>query len=64
MLGTHLEMNGDKFPKKMVTRYQGILITAWYGTYKLSGKRKYLDFLYQISFGTQNTQEFEMFEIL
>ena len=56
--------SGNKFQKKMVTRYKGILITAWYGTYKLSGKCKYLDFLYQTDFGAQNTQRFEMIEML
>lgn len=59
-----LEKYGDKFSKKMVTRYQGILITAWYGTYRLSGKRKYLDFLYQTGLGAKNAQGFGMFEIL
>ena len=64
MSGIQLELYGDKFPKKMVTRYQGILITAWYGTYKLSGERKYLDFLYQTGLGAKNAQGFGMFEIL
>ena len=64
MSGIHLEMYGDKFPKKMVIRYQGVLITAWYGTHKLSGERKYLDFLYQTGLGAKNAQGFGMFEIL
>lgn len=59
-----LEKYGDTFSKKMVTRYQGILITAWYGTYRLSGERKYLDFLYQTGLGAKNAQGFGMFEIL
>lgn len=54
----------DKMPKKFVTKYQGRYITAWYGTYELSGKRKYLDFLYQVGLGSKNSQGFGMFEIL
>ena len=64
MLEIHLEMYGDKFPKKMVTRYQGVLIIAWYGTDKLSGERKYLDFLYQTGLGAKKAKGFGMFEIL
>ena len=48
----------------MVTRYQGILIIAWYGTYRLSGECKYLDFLYQIGLGAKNAKGFGMLEIL
>ena len=55
---------GDKVPKKFVTRYQGSYITAWYGQYQISGKRKYLDFLYQVGLGSKNSQGFGMFEIL
>lgn len=62
MLETQKE--GDKIPKKFVTRYQGSYITAWYGTYELSGERKYLDFLYQTGLGSKNSQGFGMFEIL
>lgn len=54
---------GEKLPRKLVTRYQGSYINAWYGTYKLSGKRKYLDFLYQTGLGSKNAQGFGMFEI-
>ena len=35
---------GGEQPRKLVTRYQGNYINAWYGTYRLEGKRKYLDF--------------------
>lgn len=49
---------------KYVTRYKGIYITGWFGTYALSGPRKYLDFLYQTGMGSKNAQGFGMFEIL
>ncbi len=62
--GINMEIYGDKIPRKMVTRYKGILITGWYGTYRLSGKRKYLDFLYQTGLGSKNAQGFGMFTIL
>lgn len=48
---------------KYVTKYKGIYITGWMGNYKLSGKRKYLDFLYQTGLGSKNSQGFGMFEI-
>ena len=51
-------------PKRLVTRYQGSYITAWYGIYRLCGERKYLDFLYQTGLGSKNSQGFGMFEIL
>jgi CRISPR-associated endoribonuclease Cas6 len=50
--------------KKMVTKYQGHYIIAWYGEYILSGKRKYLDFLYQVGIGAKNSQGFGMIEML
>ena len=51
-------------PKKFVTKYQGSYITGWYGKYLISGKRKYLDFLYQAGVGSKNSQGFGMFEII
>ena len=47
-----------------MTKYQGNYITAWYGKYLISGKRKYLDFLYQAGLGSKNSQGFGMFEII
>ena len=55
---------GEKTPKKLVTRYKEGYVTAWYGTYRLAGERKYLDFLYQAGIGAKNSQGFGMFEIL
>lgn len=49
---------------KFVTRYKKSYITGWYGTYKISGKRKYLDFLYQVGIGGKNSQGFGMFQLL
>jgi len=50
--------------KKLVTKYQGSYIEAWYGNFILSGKRKYLDFLYQTGLGSKNSQGFGMFNII
>ena len=63
-LAIRLEVCGNKPPQKVVTNYKGTYITAWRGTYKLSGERKYLDFLYQTGLGAKNAQGFGMFEIL
>ena len=49
---------------KFVTRYKNSYITGWYGTYRISGKRKYLDFLYQAGLGGKNSQGFGMFQLL
>lgn len=52
--------NKDKF----VTNYKGQYITGWKGVYRISGARKYLDFLYQTGIGGKNAQGFGMFDIL
>lgn len=49
---------------KYVTKYKNFYITGWKGSYRLSGKRKYLDFLYQTGLGSKNSQGFGMFELL
>lgn len=59
-----IRYEGEGLPRKLVTRYQGSYINAWYGTYRLLGERKYLDFLYQAGLGSKNAQGFGMFEIL
>ena len=48
---------------KYVTNYKGFYISGWYGTYRLKGKRKYLDFLYQVGIGDRNSQGFGMFDL-
>ena len=61
-----IQMNlcDNKVPRKIVTKYKGIYITGWLGNYKISGERKYLDFLYQTGLGAKNSQGFGMFSIL
>ena len=59
-----IEEAGDMTAKKLVTKYQGSYIEAWYGNFILSGKRKYLDFLYQTGLGSKNSQGFGMFNII
>lgn len=50
--------------KKFVTNYQGSYVIAWFGQFKLSGQRKYLDLLYQTGLGAKNSQGFGMFEVI
>ncbi len=57
----NVELLPNTIPRKMVTKYKGLYINAWFGKYKLSGERKYLDFLYQIGLGSKNSQGFGMF---
>lgn len=47
---------------KYVTKYKNFYISGWYGTYRLRGNRKYLDFLYQVGLGDRNSQGFGMFD--
>ena len=49
---------------KYVTKYKGIYINGWLGTYVLKGERKYLNFLYQTGLGSKNSQGFGMFDIV
>jgi CRISPR-associated endoribonuclease Cas6 len=48
---------------KYVTRYKDFYMSGWNGDYILRGKRKYLDFLYQVGLGGKNAQGFGMFTI-
>lgn len=59
-----IKLIDEKIPKKEVTKYKGIYITAWYGTYEISGERKFLDFLYQTGLGSKNSQGFGMFDLI
>lgn len=49
---------------KFVTNYKGQYITGWKGVYRISGERKYLDFLYQSGIGGKNAQGFGMFDVI
>ena len=59
-----LELCGEREPRKVVTKYQGTMLNAWYGEYIIRGERKYLDFLYQTGLGARNAQGFGMFKII
>ena len=48
---------------KYVTKYKNFYISGWMGDYELSGKRKYLDFLYHTGLGSRNSQGFGMFDV-
>ena len=47
---------------KYVTKYKEFYLSGWLGEYRLTGERKYLDFLYQTGLGSRNAQGFGMFE--
>jgi len=47
---------------KYVTRFKSTMITAWRGTYRLSGKAEHLNFLYYTGLGAKNSAGFGMFE--
>lgn len=49
---------------KFVTKYKNIYISGWKGYYRIRGKRKYLDFLYQTGLGSKNSQGFGMFDVI
>ena len=49
---------------KVVTRYQGSMITAWLGTYELAGPGEYLDFCFHAGLGGRNAQGFGMFDFI
>ena len=48
---------------KCVTRFKGTIINGYKGIYLLSGKKGYLEFLYNTGIGSNNSQGFGMFEI-
>ena len=51
--------------KKYVTRFQqNIYVTAWKGSFSMSGPPDALDFLYQTGLGSRNSQGFGMFDVL
>ncbi len=55
----------DYSPKdKVIAKYKGFYLDGWKGRYKLKGKRKYLNFLYQVGLGAKNAQGFGMFKVI
>ena len=49
---------------KYVTKYKSAYLSGWKGIYRMKGKRKYINFLYQTGLGSKNSQGFGMFEII
>lgn len=49
---------------KYVTKYKNFYISGWKGVYRVKGKRKYLNFLYETGLGSKNSQGFGMFEVI
>ncbi|MCR4938721.1 MAG: CRISPR-associated endoribonuclease Cas6 [Treponemataceae bacterium] len=49
---------------KYITKYKNTIIEAYQGLYILSGKKEYLDFLYNTGIGSKNSQGFGMFDLV
>ncbi len=49
---------------KYVTNYKGFYLSGWKGWYRLTGERRYLDFLYQTGIGAKNAQGFGLFYVV
>jgi CRISPR-associated endoribonuclease Cas6 len=49
---------------KVVTSVKGIWVTAWGGTYRLTGTPQALEFLYHTGLGSRNSMGFGLFNIL
>lgn len=62
--GISLQPEEVFYGDKCVTKYKNFYISGWRGTYRLSGERKYLDFLYQAGLGSKNSQGFGMFRLI
>ncbi len=60
----HLEPVQVTKKDKYVTKYLQSTIVGWKGIYRLSGERKYLDFLYQTGLGGKNSQGFGMWDTI
>ena len=60
--GIEIETVNVRRRDKYVTRYKEFYLSGWLGEYRLTGERKYLDFLYQTGLGSRNAQGFGMFE--
>ncbi len=62
--GISLQPIEVSYGDKCVTKYKNFYISGWKGIYRLSGERKYLDFLYQTGLGSKNSQGFGMFKLI
>ena len=62
--GISLQPVEVSYGDKCVTKYKNFYISGWKGIYRLSGERKYLDFLYQTGLGSKNSQGFGMFKLV
>ncbi|MDO4324668.1 MAG: CRISPR-associated endoribonuclease Cas6 [bacterium] len=62
--GISLQPVEVSYGDKCVTKYKNFYISGWKGIYRLSGERKYLDFLYQTGLGSKNSQGFGMFQLV
>lgn len=49
---------------KVVTSVKGIWVTAWGGTYRLTGTPQALEFLYHTGLGSRNSMGFGLFDIV
>lgn len=63
MSGISLQPVEVSYGDKCVTKFKNFYISGWRGIYRLSGERKYLDFLYQTGLGSKNSQGFGMFRL-
>lgn len=54
---------GTRYTRRM-TRFKSTFITAWHGTFELSGTPQTLDFLYQTGLGSKNSQGFGLFGVV
>lgn len=52
---------GDTDYTRRATRFKNTFITAWHGTFVLTGNPATLDFLYHTGLGSKNSQGFGMF---
>ncbi|MBQ9199635.1 MAG: CRISPR-associated endoribonuclease Cas6 [Lachnospiraceae bacterium] len=51
-------------PKKVVTKFKGIWITAYHATFDMAASAAVADLLYNSGLGNKNSQGFGMFEVL
>lgn len=64
--GFELEVAPEKNSKfvKRATRFKDTFITAWHGSFVLTGTAQTINFLYNVGLGSKNSQGFGMFDIV